>query len=165
MNSEALLPGAQVKRYIRDNDILERIGCGADQFAYIEDGRENGLDEDGLLQASSLSDDEDCNIEYDNSRCDADFEKVEDGYAGQDGFMKGVMFKMERRPSEAYARCVGTYTSDGMYMMGSSRGVTAYLGWNGRAKCLALPQCKMMNSTVLDGYARRTVHVGRSRLS
>lgn len=141
---------------VRDKSIISRIGVGKDEWLVMD-----GCDDVVSLDSSSCMDDAD-DEEVDNLRCDADFEKVDDGYHGVDGFMAGAIRKMRKGNGDGYSTCVGIYTADGMHKVESARGATAYLGRDGMARCLAIPQCKMMNSTVLDGdHVRRTVYVGR----
>jgi len=144
--------------FVRDRKILDRIGCkGRDEYACYVDGLSDDDKDAGFAIPEGVDLDED---EFDNTNCDADFEKVADGYTGTEGFMKGAISRMRKRSGDMYPTCVGIYSADGMYRMESRRGVTAYLGKDGRGRCVAIPQCKMMNSTVLDGYAKRTVYTG-----
>lgn len=123
----------------------------------MDDRNDESLDDD-VVEMPEVEDDD---REFDNLGCDADFEAVEEGYHGQDGFMRGVIRRMCKGRYDRYSRCTGIYTADGRYQMESARGVVAYLGHNGRAQCLAIPQCKMMNSTVIDGVnVRQKVYVG-----
>ncbi len=52
-----------------------------------------------------------------------------------------------------YPEHIGYASRDGRYRYRTGRGCVQYPGWEGRARCIAIPQCKMMNSTVLDEYA------------
>lgn len=143
--------------FVRDKALLDRIGCGPHEYASYVDG----LSEDEKDMEFTVPDDVALDeYEFDNSRCDAEFEKVEDGYKGTDNFMRGAVQKMRKGPNDPYSRCIGIYSADGMYKMESRRGVMAYLGKHGRGRCIAVPQCKMMNSTVLDAYARWKVYTG-----
>ena len=143
--------------FIRDKEILDRIGCqGKWEFAELDETADEA-DFEGIPDIEMCADEDE---EFDNSNCDADFDKESDGYEGVEGYMRGVLMKKEKKPTDKYSRCVGIYSADGMYKMEAKRGVTAYLGNDGLARCVALPQCKMMNSTVLDGYAKRKVYIG-----
>ena len=142
---------------VKDKEILRRIGCvyGDGTYAMVDDTASNSA-----IGVSSADDIDDIVIDdsQDNLDCDADFDCVDDGYNGQDGFMKGAITKF--RKNGKYPEQIGIYSADGMYEMESGRGVTAYLGKNGRAQCIAIPQCKMMNSTVLDGeWVKHPVYV------
>ena len=143
---------------VRDSRIVARIGVGRDEWLVSD---EDCTSEEDMpsIDSSVLECDEDEFI--DNLECDADFDRVDDGYSGQDGVMRGAIRRMKKSKFDKYSTCTGIYSSDGMYRMESSRGVASYPGRNGRAQCIAIPQCKMMNSTVLDGeHVRQTVYVG-----
>ena len=147
--------------FVRDRDILDRIGCryGDHTFVVRRDGAGDAPCDDGIedvaFEDMCMMDD------VDNSHCDAEFEKPCDGYSGTPGFMRGVLVRRRKNPGDRFSEDIGIYSADGMYRMESARGVTAYLGNGGRALCLAIPQCKMMNSTVLDGeWVRQPVYVG-----
>ena len=152
---------------VRDKDIKKRVGVvyGDGTYLVVDDGRSGLNDIDDQLDdecsdsgnGPGIEDD----IDIDNSRCEAEFEQVEDGYKGVPNCLAGTMRRMTKRPGDVFATCVGIYTPDGMYKMESSRAVWSYPGRDGRAECIAIPQCKMMNSTVLDGpNVRHPVYVG-----
>ena len=147
---------------VRDGMILGRIGVGQDEWLVSDEGCPSEEQQDTSSIDSSVIDCEEDEL-IDNLWCDADFDMVDDGYSGQDGVLRGSIRRMRKSRFDRYSACTGIYSSDGMYMMESSRGVAVYPGRNGRAQCIAMPQCKMMNSTVLDGeHVRQTVYVGEA---
>lgn len=146
---------------ISDKNVLELIGCNGNGFYAVI----NNSDDESIELAATTPfpfDGVDDDELIDNSTCDAEFEKVDDGYDGVADSMGGAIFKMYKENALAFPRCVGIYSADGMYKMDSKRSVMAYNGKNGRAECVAIPQCKMMNSTVLDQYAVHTVYTGNA---
>lgn len=146
---------------ISDKNVLELIGCNGNGFYAVI----NNSDDESIELAATTPfpfDGVDDDELIDNSTCDAEFEKVDDGYDGVADSMGGAIFKMYKENALASPRCVGIYSADGMYKMDSKRSVMAYNGKNGRAECVAIPQCKMMNSTVLDQYAVHTVYTGNA---
>ena len=136
-------------RYVRDRDVLSRICCDPGQYAIyndndIESNDPGLLDENGLeLDVPDYDDDN-------NHDCRHDYFKTEDGYDGIKGCFHGDITVFEKIPGEKYPSQRGMYTSDGMYLVESARGCTVYSGRDGRAACLAMPQCKFMNNTVHD---------------
>lgn len=150
-------------KFVRDNEVLKKIGCtDGDDYAVIEEIVEESDETVGILDDIALDEEE---VTVDNSRCDAEFDVVDDGYEGMDGFLRGVVCKMQGGRYDKHATCLGIYTVDGMYKMESKRGVAHYPGINGRAECVAIPQCKMMNSTVLDKHAVHTVYTGNASMA
>ena len=142
-------------KYIHSKEILKRIGCTAEGMYAVDCSNEQDrvgagtvLDDDVL----SGIDDQAETLEIDNSDCDAEFEEDASGkgYSGVPGFMHGGIRVYRKGSGSQYAEELGIFSSDGMYRMESARGATLYPGKMGRARCLAIPQCKMMNLTVED---------------
>lgn len=74
--------------------------------------------------------------------------------------MHGDIIVYQKQQYSQYKRIQGIYDKTGMYKMQSIRGTNGYIGKQGKARCIAIPQCKMMNSTVLDINANHKVHIG-----
>lgn len=144
-------------KYIKDKTILKRLGITTDMYAiYV------GSDDNILNSYEEIEDDiydyEKENI--DNSKCDEDFEKVSDNYQVINNYMHGDIKVYKKGKNDKYATLVGIYDKTGMYKMETSRGTMGYLGKEGKARCIAIPQCKMMNSTTFDEVAEHKVYVG-----
>ena len=91
-----------------------------------------------------------------NEDCKADFESVSNNYKGVSNYMCGEI-KVYNDKHEL----MGIYDSTGIYQMESDMGTVGYLGEEGKSRCIALPQCKMMNSTIFDDLAEHKVYVGK----
>lgn len=97
---------------LRDSRIVARIGLGRDEWLVSD---EDCVSEEDMssIDSSVLECDEDEFI--DNLECDADFDRVDDGYSGQDGVMRGAIRRMKKSKFDKYSTCTGIYSSDGMY--------------------------------------------------
>lgn len=145
-------------KYINDKNILKRLGVTADMYAIYSS-------DDIVLNNNIPTDIEDEVYDYekeniDNSKCNEEFEKVSDGYKGIENYMHGDIKVYKKSKYDKFATLVGTYDITGMYRMESGRGTMGYLGKEGKARCIAIPQCKMMNSTTFDEIAEHKVYVG-----
>jgi phage FluMu protein Com len=138
-----------LKKYVTDKNILDKIGVTENMYA-IYTGNTNKT-ENIYNNKSSFNID---NI--DNSKCKANFETVISDYKCVQDYMSGEI--------EVYTdnhELIGIYDSTGIYQMESGINTIGYLGEEGKARCIALPQCKMMNSTVFDDIAEHKVYIGK----
>ena len=99
--------------------------------------------------------------DYDNSHCDYDFEKTCDGYHGIQNYMHGDISVYMKNNSSPFPELQGYFDKHGLYKMQSAKGTVGYLGYQGKARGICIPQCKFMNSTVLDIYAEHKVYIGK----
>lgn len=146
--------------YVRDQKILERIGAYQQPNIYAvytkgEVITSEMLEEEDKLLSSFSNDIEE---EIDNSKCNADFENVSDNYEVIENYMYGDI-KVYRKEGD-FVNVIGIYDKTGLYKMQSARGTKGYLGYEGKAKCIAFPQCKFMNSTIFDNIAEHKVYRG-----
>ena len=145
---------------VKDADILKRLGIYGvkDVYAVYKKGKSFSK-EDLEREASYISSftDEDEEV-IDNSNCDADFEKVSDGYKAVENYMYGDILVYRKHEDCDFPELLGIYDKTGLYKMQSARGTKAYLGHNGKSRCIAFPQCKIMNSTVFDNIAEHKVY-------
>jgi hypothetical protein len=138
-----------LKKYVTDKNILDKIGVTENMYA-IYTGNTNKT-ENIYNNKSSFNID---NI--DNSKCKANFETVISDYKCVQDYMSGEI--------EVYTNnheLIGIYDSTGIYQMESGINTIGYLGEEGKARCIALPQCKMMNSTIFDDIAEHKVYIGK----
>lgn len=139
---------------VKDKKILKKLDMKKGYYAvYSDDETISSIDEPIIDEMDTIDD-------IDNSQCDAQFETVSEGYTGNDNYMKGVIKVLEKDEYDLFPKLKGIYDRTGTYMMESTRGVTAYLGRDGKARCIAIPQCKMCNSTVFDDIAEHKIYMG-----
>ena len=136
---------------LKDNDVLKRIIDNSNQYAILSDSINNDLIE---FEDKQIAQD------YDNSHCTYDFEKVCDGYHGVPNYMHGDILVFDKSNSN-FPVLKGIYDKNGLYKMQSVKGTIGYLGNQGKARGICIPQCKFMNSTVLDIYAEHKVYIGK----
>lgn len=145
---------------IYDSDILKKIGCtGSDMYAVWNNTGDDECQNQVHIDDSGLSLDDELEI-VDNLDCHADYDNVKDDkYDGIKNYLHGDIV-VYRTDLYNHATQCGVYDSTGDYRMQSARGCTYYPGSNGRSVGIAIPQCKMMNSTVIDWMAKQAVYRG-----
>ena len=133
---------------------LELSSCEWAQWNLMDTSSSVSLMEEEVEQKHHL---------FDNRNANCDFDKVEDQkYHPVENFLHGdlALFGKEGK----FAESKGYASQDGKHYFKKAAGCTAYFGWEGRARCIALPQCKAMNSLVRDDLAKHKVLVRRYEL-
>ena len=145
-------------KYVEDKVLLKKLGVTADMYAVYSSNED-------ILNNNNINEIDDDIYDYekeniDNSKCNEDFEKVSDNYQIIENYVRGDIKVYKKSKYDKFATLVGIYDKTGTYKMDSARGTTGYLGKEGKARCIAIPQCKMMNSTTFDEIAEHKVYHG-----
>lgn len=120
------------------------------------------LDEKQSLELEELAfgEVEQLHHEFDNTKANCNFsEAVDNNYQPIRNFMRSEVDAIEKHPHDQFGQTLWMGDRSGEHIFHSARGVWCFHGWEGRARCVAMPQCKMMNSLVFDDVAEHKVIV------